>query len=729
MTKRLKWQAGLLVMAVGLASMTQLFANPARVARAADLTAQGKVNLASEGPEAAGLIVKLKSVSTQAVASRQVSPAAMNALLSTAGIALNFERDMAAGAMVFGNSKTTLSYSDWVAAASRLAQLPEVEYAVPNLIARPTYTPADAAYATNQWHYFAPTASFSGNTTVGGANLPTAWDISLGSTSVVVAVLDTGIRPHAGLVANTLAGYDFITSTATANDGDGRDNNPADPGDWITAGESAAGTFAGCTVTNSSWHGTHVAGTIAEVANTTGGIGVAPNVKILPVRVLGKCGGTFADIIDGMYWAAGFSVAGVPANSNPAQVLNMSLGGSSTTCDAAMQAAVTAIVNSGRVIAVAAGNDGNTVKTPATCNGVIAVTAHAINGDNASYANYGTTVKISGPGGGNGSNILGPGFRVYSTLDSGTTNPVGDTYGNYQGTSMATPHVAGVAALIKSVLPNASPAQVLSLLQSNARPHPAGTFCAPGGANANNCGSGLLDASASLTQANSLTPPPTASAGGNQVVAPGGTVTLSAAASAGNAGKTISSYQWTQTSGTAVTLSSTTAASPTFTAPGTGTYGFRVTVTDSYGFTAQATTSVRVNSAPSPAATATQTVNVGNTLSFTVSATDVDGDTVTYVDTAKPAGSVFNTTTGAFSWNTTGVTAGSYTLSYYATDGTANSATQTVNITVNPAGTPAPSAGGGSSGGGGGSLSWETLLAMLVLAAMVRFMIRRYRAE
>src|SRR3989338_2093923 len=265
-----------------------------------------------------------------------------------------------------------------------------VEFAEPDRIMYPTaVTPADPAYATLQWHYFAPAGA-----NLGGANLPDGWAVTKGSATINVAVIERGYRSHADLGTAVLPGYDFITDPTRANDGDGRDTDAQDPGDWVALNECGAGSPA----SNSSWHGTLVAGTIAATMNNgIGGTGVAPNVRILPVRALGKCGGLTSDIADGMRWAAGLAVAGVPANPNPAQVLNLSLGADGL-CSATFQSAVNDVVNAGKVIVAASGNDSSpSVISPANCTGVIAATAHAIDGDNAWYANVGTEGAISAP--------------------------------------------------------------------------------------------------------------------------------------------------------------------------------------------------------------------------------------------------------------------------------------------------------------------------------------------
>lgn len=189
-------------------------------------------------------------------------------------------------------------------------------------------------------------------TTNAGLNIRPAWDKATGS-GTVVAVIDTGITSHADLNANILAGYDFISDATTARDGNGRDSNAADEGDWYAANECGAGIPAA----SSSWHGTHVAGTVAAVTNNTTGVaGTAYGAKVVPVRVLGKCGGSLSDIADAIVWASGGTVSGIPANANPAEVINMSLGGGGS-CSTTMQNAINGAVSRGTTVVVAAGND------------------------------------------------------------------------------------------------------------------------------------------------------------------------------------------------------------------------------------------------------------------------------------------------------------------------------------------------------------------------------------
>lgn len=596
-----------------------------------------------------------------------------------------------------------------------------VEFAEPDRIMYPTaITPADPDYATLQWHYFAPAGA-----NLGGANLPDAWAVTQGSATINVAVIDTGYRPHADLGTAVLPGYDFIIDIPTANDGDGRDADAQDPGDWVALNECDLGSPA----SNSSWHGTHVAGTIAATMNNgIGGTGVAPNVRILPVRALGKCGGFTSDIADGMRWAAGLAVAGVPANPNPAQVLNMSLG-TDGPCSLTFQNAVNDVINAGKVIVAAAGNYNPSVSSPANCTGVIAVTAHAIDGDKAWYANVGTEVAISAPGGGCGSLTHSAatctdfssanGLGVYSLMNTGTTTPAaspgGDSYSAKRGTSMAAAHVAGVVALMLSVKPALTPANIKSYLQSSARAHPAGTYCA---ITTGVCGSGLLDAAGALN-AIPVAPPTVVLTSPSQIVAPNAVISLAGSATA-EPPRIINTYGWTQLTGAAVIINNANTASATFTAPATGTYSFRLTATDNTSRSGTADATVRVNSAPAPTTVAPQTVEVGSALNFTVGATDVDGDTPIFHSVSLPAGATLSAQ-GAFSWPSA-TPVGSYTMTYYASDNDTNSTNVTVNITV---ASPATSSGGG--GGCSLNLNPETpdpaLPVMMVVAGL--YMLRR----
>jgi serine protease len=365
------------------------------------------------------------------------------------------------------------------AIAEEVAKNPNVLYAEPDRIMQPYAAATDPRY-NEQWHYFEP---------AGGINLPKAWDASTGK-GVVVAVIDTGIRPHVDLAEQILPGYDFITDSAMANDGDGRDSDPIDPGNWVQAGECGNGQPE--EDRPSSWHGTHVAGTIAaKTNNDLGGSGVAWEAKILPVRVLGKCGGYMSDIADGMRWAAGAAVTGVPDNPNPAQVLNLSLGGPGA-CSQTETEAIEAVRAQGASVVVAAGNSNQDASqySPANCPDVITVAATNRDGGRAYYSNFGTIVDVAAPGGQMNTSTDSDG--VLSTLNAGQTTPgTDDYYGFYQGTSMAAPHVAGVAALVYAVKPDLTPDQMEALLKQTARAFPT---VDERPCDTNQCGAGIVDA-------------------------------------------------------------------------------------------------------------------------------------------------------------------------------------------------------------------------------------------
>jgi serine protease len=373
--------------------------------------AQGAKN-GKPAPEIyAGIIVKYKS--TSAAKATATSATTMHTVEERARVKIAASRRGALDVTVYRFDKA-MPAAEARAAAARLALDPDVEYAVPDQVMHALQTtPNDTEYAGKQWTLQAPPA------VVGGANLPLAWQRTTGSNTVVVAVIDNGIRPgHPDLAGRLLAGYDFISSDAyaalnypanwNAADGNGRDADPTDPGDFLDDALLAQlPPNHGLQVRPSSWHGTHVAGAIGAASNNAVGIsGVDWSARILPVRVLGRNGGASSDIIDGIAWAAGLAVPGVPANANPARIINISLGGSGV-CSAAYQDVVNRVRAVGAIVVAPAGNDGAlVVSQPANCEGVIAVTAHSRDGDNASYSSVGTQVAISAPGGGCGALAL-----------------------------------------------------------------------------------------------------------------------------------------------------------------------------------------------------------------------------------------------------------------------------------------------------------------------------------
>ncbi len=328
-----------------------------------------------------------------------------------------------------------------------------------------------------QWHYF---------DSLGGIELPDAWDVTVGKSDMVVAVVDTGILKHPDLEGRILPGADLISDALMAGDGDARDQDATDEGDWIDQNDSC---FNGSS-SGSSWHGTHVAGTIAaNSGNQLGVAGINWQAKILPVRVLGKCGGYMSDIADGIRWAAGGRVSGVSDNPNPAKVINLSLGGRGS-CSATIQNAINFARSQGAVVIVAAGNSGANMDfspfVPASCNGVITVGAGNIYAEKSYYSNYGTDVDIMGPGG----DSNGP---IYSLSNNGYTTPKAYSFKGMMGTSMAAPHIAGVASLLMGVNPDLNADQVEELIKDTAKFFSCSL--------SSGCGAGLVDTFRALQEA------------------------------------------------------------------------------------------------------------------------------------------------------------------------------------------------------------------------------------
>lgn len=326
-----------------------------------------------------------------------------------------------------------------------------------------------------------------------------AWDITTGAPTTVVAVLDTGIQLHPDLGGRILPGYDFVSDPKVANDGNGRDSDPTDPGDWVSDADLADPEFEDCETTDSTWHGTSVTGIlVANANNAQYTAGLDWRAKVLPVRVMGKCGGYDSDILDGVAWAAGLLVPGVPANPNVAQVINLSLGGlDDRTCSPGYDAMLArALSPTGtRAIVAAAGNDDGDadLSVPSSCPSTIAVAATTTTGDRAPYSNRGATVDLAAPGG------SGSTFATLMTIlvnhgKTSATDAFGITAG--AGTSFATPVVAGVIGLVLAVAPGLAPGQVRSILAATATPFPAGSGCTTA-----TCGAGIVDARAAVALA------------------------------------------------------------------------------------------------------------------------------------------------------------------------------------------------------------------------------------
>ena len=482
----------------------------------------------------------------------------------------------------------------------RLQADPAVEYASPDLRRHAHAVTSDPRLA-DQWYLLSdqPAATRT--------NL--AWDVTQGSASIVVAVLDTGVRfehQDLGSVAaggKLLPGYDFVSNALIANDNDGRDSDASDPGDWVTQTDLQSPTFSNCDAGDSSWHGTRVAGLIGALTDNLEGVaGAAWNTRILPVRVLGKCGGFDSDIIAGILWAAGVTVAGVPDNPTPAKVINLSLGGTGV-CSQAYQNAVNQATARGALVVASAGNDAGPVSAPANCDGVLGVGALRHIGTKVGFSSLGPEVGISAPG---GNCVLTNSclFSIVVATNTGTTTPMASTYTDSTltninvGTSFSAPLAAAVAALVEAVDPTLTPAKVVNLLKESATPFPTsstttgvtncrvptsptdtqGSECI---CTTRTCGAGMLNASAAVLAVQN----PLAVFSSSGALNVGSTVALDGGASFAPTGRTVTAYQWSLTNvvGTAPTFTTPTQSTTSLQITDSGSFTVRLTVTDSMG--------------------------------------------------------------------------------------------------------------------------------------------------
>lgn len=479
--------------------------------------------------------------------------------------------------------------------AVRRARLhPDVAWVEPNVLLKRLQTaPNDPGYAF-QWHL-----QTSDTGRVSAINMPPAWALTTGSAAVTVAVLDTGTLPHPDLAGRTWPGYDFVSEVEFAGDGDGRDADPTDPGDWVTPTGNSVPVQqlvnAGfCDVAPSSWHGTFIAGQLAAASNNHLGIaGINWANKVLPVRVSGQCGAFLSDVLDGMRWAAGLPVAGVPPNPNPARVINLSFGGDvPCTTNALYQSAIDDVTARGALVVVAGGNLSRQLLRPADCQRVLSVGAVRQDGLKTDYSSYGPQLGLMAPGG-----SVRERMGLYSTSNSGLTTavPAEDAYGYLQGTSFSAPLAAGVATLMLSLNPDLSPSQLVDRMRAGVRPWssiakvPMYAFCSNTpvsqsvcNCTTDTCGPGLLDAERAMQLAlgPAVVIAPLATA------RPGTTLALDGRQSVAVPDATITGFVWQQLEGPSVQIASANAALASVAlAADAATYVFQLAVTDSLGRT------------------------------------------------------------------------------------------------------------------------------------------------
>lgn len=568
------------------------------------------------------LIVKWRMSASPAVRKPSAVEAAAHELARFGGVRLEPLREMAPGLELL-ELEWPLAPGEAAETLERLRADPAIDFVEPDELRRPHAVPSDSLFP-NQWYLQ--------DVQPAGTRANLAWDVTTGSVTTVVAVLDTGVRfdhPDLGRTSASgklLPGYDFVSADSggsflIANDGNGRDSDPSDPGDWIDSADLQQPTFSGggCQLADSSWHGTRVSGIIGALSDNGIGIaGMAWRAQVLPVRVLGKCGGFDSDIIPAMRWAAGLPVGGVPSNPTPANVINLSLG-SDGPCRQTYVSALQELAAAGVLVVASAGNDGGPVDSPGNCPGVFAVGALRHVGTKVGFSNVGPGVAISAPGGNcvntaPGSPCL---FSIDTTVDVGTTVPAGSAYTDQfnisVGTSFSAPIVAGVVALMEAVNPALSVAQITTRLRESARPFPTPATPPQGGtcrvpANENDvqlaecrcttqtCGAGMVDANGAVASASR----PLASIVSPGPVVPGQAVTLNGSASFASLNRTIATYAWTVVSagGSPPVITNPDQSVASITAPTSGNLTLRLTVTDDQG--AQDSADLTIAGPPAP---------------------------------------------------------------------------------------------------------------------------------
>jgi serine protease len=532
--------------------------------------------------------------------------------------------------------RKTLYGADVDAALTALRGDAAVKFADPDQRRYPLTLPDDplfypSANASGQWFMLTPSV-LTPTGDAAATDAVSAWSITTGSTGIVIADVDTGVRfehpdlQRAGFGGRLLPGYDFVsedlnptTGTALgtyliANDGDGWDPDPSDPGDWIDAADQTNILFpaSSCPIADSSWHGTRVMGLLGALTNNDVGVaGMTWSAFLLPIRALGKCGGYDSDIIAGMQWAVGMAATGVPDNPYPADLVNLSVGASGS-CPSAYADAVATITSMGVLIVASAGNASGPVDAPGNCAGVLGVAGLRNVGTKVGYSSFGPQVGISAPAG-NCVNPSGPCLRsIDTTTNSGLTVPAQSIYTNELnpnlGTSFAAPIVTGIAALMRAVNANLMPAQLIARLQASASPfpQPAGLPVCPALAtdgsgqcacpnDGSECGAGMVNARQAVIEAErpiAAVVVPVGTAAGRPAV-------LDASGSVAACGRTLAAYAWAASGG--VTLESGARSAQVTVVP-TGTGSLTLTVTDETGAVDTATLTVSATGAIAKAA-------------------------------------------------------------------------------------------------------------------------------
>jgi serine protease len=593
-------------------------------------------------------IKRIKSRRPQAiyVTQAQTSRADVAALLQRTDIATMGSRQFAPSMHVVFLEKT-LYGADVATALDKLRADPAVAFAevderryaqaLPN---DPLFVPT--ATATGQWYMLTPSTA-TPTSDAAATDAVSAWGITQGSSGTVIADIDSGIRfdhpdlLRAGFGGRLLPGYDFVGQDLNAsnsaplgtylvaNDGDGWDPDPSDPGDWIDSTDlmnTAVFPSKNCSVENSSWHGTRVMGVLGAITNNDVGIaGMTWNPYLLPVRALGKCGGLDSDIIAGIMWSVGMPVFDdsgnpVPANPYPADIVNLSLGGTGGSCPADYASLVTQLTGMGVLVVASAGNESGPVDIPANCPGVLAVAGLRNVGTKVGYSSLGPQVGIGAPAG-NCVNTSGPCLRsIDTTVNEGLTVPGANGYTDQTntnlGTSFSAPIVSGIAALMRAVNANLTPPQLIARLQASSTPYPQPVTTPPTPQCSNSssstvecacttttCGAGMVNAFSAVKAA--LDPISAVKIPAGYI---GGAGTFDASGSVAACGATIASYAWSK-SGAVVINSGANSPQVNITGSGTGT--LTLVVTDSAGNTDTALVNISSGGASTAAPSAAGT--------------------------------------------------------------------------------------------------------------------------
>ncbi len=664
------------------------------------------------GPEASRLLVGFRATPgnavvkavrvrarTQSITVVQAgtSDADVAGLALRTGLAMARSRQITPSMHVLYLQKTVYG-ADVHALLKKLRADPSVEFADVDQRRYPHAMPNDPLFvpttgASGQWFMQPPSST---TITLGGVatqdlsatDAISAWAVTTGSTGTVIADVDTGVRfdhpdllragTGAGFGGRLLPGYDFVgedlnptTGAALgtfliANDGDGWDPDPSDPGDWISSTDQQNKVLfpsANCPISDSSWHGTRVMGVLGALTNNGVGIaGMTWNPYLLPVRALGKCGGYDSDIIAGMQWAVGMTVMdssgnNVPDNPYPADIINLSLGGTGS-CPSAYDSVISNLTTMGVLVVASAGNENGPVDAPGNCAGVLAVVGLRNVGTKVGYSSFGTQAGVAAPAG-NCVTTSGPCYRsIDTTSNTGLTTPGTNTYTDQTnpnlGTSFSAPIVSGIAALMRAVNANLTPPQLIARIEASASPFPPNNsvpplaVCPTTDATTQECSCVVGQCGAGMVNALSAV---------NAALKPIGVITESsstmfdASASVAACNFTVASYAWTASGGIAIVAGANAAQ---VTIGPTGSVGvLTLSVKDSAGHTDNTATvsftaaGVPTVNAPSSAGTAATACPVPLTVTPAApTVTEAFSPTSVGENTASTLTITFNNTNG-----------------------------------------------------------------------------------